>query len=83
MCLALPFWEISTELILAIGIAIALFPYLSFAFCAFRASPVTYGGSQAKGLIRAVAAGLRQSHSNAISEPRLRPTPLLTATLDP
>ena len=35
------------------------------------------------GLIRAVAAGLRQSHSNTGSEPCLRPTPQLTATPDP
>ena len=42
-----------------------------------------YGGSQAKGLIGAVAAGLRQSHSNAGSDPCLRPTPQLTAMLDP
>ena len=30
----------------------------------------------------AVATGLRQSHSNAGSEPRLRPTPQLMATPD-
>ena len=42
-----------------------------------------YGSSQARGLIEAVAAGLRQSHSNARSEPSLQPTPQLTATLDP
>ena len=35
------------------------------------------------GLIRAAAAGLRQSHSNAGSEPCLRPTPQLMATLNP
>ena len=52
-----------------------------FAFS--RASPVAYGGSQARGLIGAVATGLCQSHSNAGSEPSLRPTPQLTATLDP
>ena len=40
-----------------------------------RSSPVAYGDSQARGLIRAVAAGLRQSHSNTGSEPRLQPTP--------
>ena len=44
---------------------------------------MAYGGSQARGLIGAVAAGLRQSHSNAGSEPRLRPTPQLTAMPDP
>ena len=43
---------------------------------------MAYGGSQARGRIGAVATGLRQSHSNAGSEPRLQPTPQLTATLD-
>ena len=46
------------------------------------AAPAAYGGSQARGLIGAGATGLRQSHSNAGSEPRLRPTPQLTATPD-
>ena len=42
------------------------------------------GGSQARGLIRAIAASLHQSHSNTGSEPPcLRPTPQLTATPDP
>ena len=41
--------------------------------------PATYGGSQARGRIRAVATGLHQSHSNAGSEPCLRPTPQLKA----
>ena len=49
----------------------------------FRASPMTYGSSQAKGLIRAVAAGPCQSHSSARTEPHLPLTPQLTATLDP
>ena len=35
------------------------------------------------GLIRAVAAGLRQRHSNAGSEPHLQPTPQLMAMPDP
>jgi hypothetical protein len=48
-----------------------------------RAAPEAHGGSQARGLIRAVAAGLLHSHSNAGPEPRLRPTPRLTATPDP
>ena len=34
-----------------------------FAFS--RATPEAYGGAQARGLIRAIAASLRQSHSNA------------------
>ena len=42
-----------------------------------------YGGSQARGLIRAVVAGLHQGHSYAASEPRLQPTPQLTAMPDP
>ena len=46
------------------------------------ATPVAYGGSQARGRIGAVAASLRQSHSNTRSEPRLQPTPQLTATPD-
>ena len=55
-------------------------------FCLFAiswAAPAAYGGAQARGRIRAVAAGLRQSHSNAGSEPCLQPTPQLPATLDP
>ena len=48
-----------------------------------RAAPAAYGVSQARGLIGAVAASLRQSHSNTGSEPHLQPTPQLTATLDP
>ena len=42
-----------------------------------------YGGSQARGPVGAVAAGLHHSHSNVGSEPRLRPTPQLMAMLDP
>ena len=44
---------------------------------------MAYGGSQARGLIGAVAAGLRQGHSNMGSELLLRPTPQLMATPDP
>ena len=48
-----------------------------------RAAPVAYGGSQARDLSTAVAAGLYQSHSNAGSEQYLQPTPQLTAMPDP
>ena len=48
-----------------------------------RAAPLAYGGSQARGLIGAVATGLYQSHSIGGSELCLQPTPQLTATLDP
>ena len=44
---------------------------------------MAYGGSQARGRIGAVATGLRQSHSNAGFNPRLQPTPQLTAMPDP
>ena len=46
---------------------------LYFFFFLFRAIPMAYGGSQARGLIRATAAGLH--HSNSRSEPCLQPTP--------
>ena len=63
-------------------------PQQSFLFCflffrPFRAAPAACGGSQARSRIRAVAAGLHHSHSNARSEPGLQPAPQLTATLDP
>ena len=51
-------------------------------FCLFRATPVAYGGPQATGRIRAEAAGLHHSQSNAGSVPRLRPTPQFMATPD-
>ena len=51
-------------------------------FCLFRAAPAAYGGSQAKGLIRAVAASLRTPQQRQI-QADLRPTPQLTATPDP
>jgi len=56
-----------------------------FIFCLSAvslAAPSACGGSQARGRIRAMAAGLRQSHSNVGSEPCLQPTPQLTAMLD-
>ena len=54
-----------------------------FFFGLFRATPAAYVSSQARGLIRAVAAGLHHSHSNIKSEPHLQPTPQLTAMPDP
>ena len=61
-----------------------LFIYLFIGLFAISwAAPKAYGGSQAKGLIGAVATSLRQSHSTAGSKPRLRPTPQLTAMPDP
>ena len=43
----------------------------SSSFCLFRAAPVAYGGSQARGQMGASAAGLRHSHSKARLEPCL------------
>ena len=57
-----------------------------FIFCLSaisRATPMAYGGSQARGQIGTVAASLRQGHSNEGSEPGLQPTPQLMATPDP
>ena len=47
------------------------------------AAPKAHGGSQARGLIGAITPGLHQSNSNVGSEPRLQPTPQLTAKPDP
>ena len=57
--------------------------WFGLVFCLFRAAPAAYRGSQARGQIRATAAGLYHSHSNARSESHLRPTLQLTATPDP
>ena len=59
-------------------------PPLAFFFF-FRDTPmaVAYGGSQPRGQIIAVAAGLYHSHRNTGSKWRLPPTPLFMATLGP
>ena len=77
-----PQWELLffTFLFHFIYLFIYLFFFWLFAFA--TASPAAYGGSQARGRIGAVATGLRQSHSNVGSEPRLQPTPQLMATPD-
>ena len=53
-----------------LGFFVCLF-WFGFVFCLFGTTPTAYGGSQARGPIGAVAAGLCQSHSNARSEPCL------------
>ena len=55
--------------------------HLFFSF--FRAASMAYGGSQDRGHIRAVAASLSHSHSNAGSKLHLISTPQLTAIPDP
>ena len=62
------FKEIKTKIFLKLNFFFLFFPCL-FAFS--RAAPAADGGSQARGLIRAVAASLHQSHSNSESESRL------------
>ena len=57
--------------------------FSTFFFIFSRAVSEAYGGSQARDLTGAGAAGLRHSHSNSGSEPRLPPTPQLTAMPDP
>ena len=53
-----------------------IYIYIWF-FCLLRATPVAYGGSQARSLIGTAAASLRHSHSNPRSKPCLRPIPQL------
>ena len=62
-----------------------LFIYLFiFVFLPFSwATLVAYGGSQARGRIGAIAAGLHRSHSNLGYEPHLQPTPQFVAMPDP
>ena len=55
--------------------------FLFLGGCFFGAACVAFVSSQARGPIRAVAAGLW--HSNAGSEQRLPSTPQLTAMPDP
>ena len=50
-----------------------------FFFCFLGPYPWAYGSSQARGQIRAAAAGLHHSHSNLGSEPCQQPIPQLTA----
>ena len=47
----------------------------SLFFFLFRAIPLAYGGSQARGQIGAIASVLCHSHSNTRSELHLQPTP--------
>ena len=61
-----------------------IYRFLFFLFFSlFRALPMVYGNSQARGQIGATVASLHQSHSNARSELHLQPTPQILETLDP
>jgi len=50
---------------------VCLFFVFGVFFCLFKATPSAHGDSQARGLIRTVADGLRQGHSNSGSKPHL------------
>ena len=69
--------QTATSLLLPLRLHFLIF----FFFLFFRAAPAAYGGSQTRGQRAAVPPSLH--HSSTRSEPRLQPTPLLTATLDP
>ena len=59
------------------------FLFFFFSFCLFRATPVAYGSSQARGPIGVADAGLHHSHSNLGSKLHVRPIAQLTAMPDP
>ena len=65
-----------------ICIFVSFFFFLSFVFLGLHPQHME-GGSQARGLTRAVATSLHNSHSNVGSEPHLLPTPQLKAAPDP
>ena len=65
------------------GILLSYSFFFFFLFAFSRGAPAAYGDSQARGRIRAIATGLRQSHSKVGSKPLLQPPPQLTATPDP
>ena len=62
-----------------VGLQLTLCFFISLLF---RAALAAYGSYQAWGQIRAVAASLCHSHSNALSEPHLQPMLQLEALLD-
>ena len=57
--------------------------FFFFFFWSFRAVPVAYAGSQARGRIGSTATGLHHGHSYARPELRLQSIPQLMATRDP
>ena len=63
-------------------VMLCIFFFFFFFLATSWAIPAACGSSQARGRTGAVATRPRQSHSNEGSEPRLQPTPQLTATPD-
>ena len=64
-------------------LADSAFPQFSWKVILFLFFRAAHGSSQAGVSIRAAAASLHHSHSNAESKPYLQPTPQLTAMPDP
>ena len=60
-----------------------IFFFYCYLLIFFRAAPVAYGRTQARGPNGAEAASLNHSYSNTRSEPRLQPTQQLMAIPDP
>ena len=83
----MPSWlaiKIKLYLIFFFFFLIFLFLFSFFFFPAFfRVALAAYGGSQARDLMGATAAGLHHSHSKARSELGLQPILQLTATPGP
>ena len=73
-------FSINSAYKLSVYLLVAFF-FFFLVFLSFLGAPPACGGSQARGLIGAIASGLHHSHShsNARSKPRLQPTPQLTA----
>ena len=62
--------DILLTLLLNISVNVIMYPALSgllLLFLLFKAAPMAYGGSQARGPIGATAASLHHSHSNTRS----------------
>ena len=59
-----------------------VFVFVLFCFY-FRVATVAYGSSQARDQMGAIVPGLRHSHSNVESEPRVLPTPECMEMSDP
>ena len=65
------------------GLANHVFVCLFVCFGFFRATLTAYGSSQARGGIRAAAAGLHHSYSNTGFEPHLQSSSRLAGMPDP
>ena len=72
------FLHCSCEISIMSTLLQSFYLFIYFVFCLFRATPIAYGASQARGLIRATAASLCQSYSQL----HLQLTPQLTAMPD-